>query len=606
MSQKENKEQNEEKNIKFDSYNKLIFKKYQILKKMDETKFNSVFLGMDTRSNKMVVIKCEKRISSLGLLEKEAYFLYYLKGFGIPEIISFGTHGKYFILVEQFLGKSLKELFKTTKNKLKDLCMATIQIIDRLEYIHSKYIIHRDIKPENFVVGNPDTSIIYLIDFGLAKKYRSSRTGNHLKSKKNLTTSGTILYLSLNSMIGLEPSRRDDLESVGYMLISLYYGKLPWNQVKAKNKMDFCVKTYYIKKYIEYEKLCDGISDEITEYMKYVKSLKYDQKPDYNFLRNLFINCLKKNNEENNLAFSWVSLNKTNFKTYNILKNFNKRKTSLRTRILKNINNKYSRDLSEEKTTTKHLSHDDTTHKKINFSQQFDYEMSLNGINNKKKNFETQLPNNKIVFVNHSSKNSLNNINFNDSSNRNSYNEYKKINQITSPRKYKKIKNVLRIPKNTLSKNSFSNYFTENKPTSLKNVVIKNSLTKHKINLNSSTIRTNTYVSIKKRINKNEYQRLTEITKKNNTLVNIPKSNRRCLYLRKAISKNNLSQVGFSPRDNMNINRNINYINDDNCSSERMNISNKINSIIKELNNLNEMISKDDETFSKDISDLKI
>ena len=107
-------------------------------------------------------------------LEKEAYYLYLLKGFGIPKIISYGFSGNYNILIEELLGKSLEQLFQENKNKhkiirLKDMVMAGIQIIERLEFIHSKNIIHMDIKPNNFVVGNPDSSVIYIFDFGFAK-----------------------------------------------------------------------------------------------------------------------------------------------------------------------------------------------------------------------------------------------------------------------------------------------------------------------------------------------------------------------------------------------------------------------------------------------------
>ena len=121
-------------------------------------------------------------------LEKEAYYQFLLKGPGIPKVLSFGRCGNNHILVETLLGKTLKQLFDLNKNpqsKMKDMCMAAIQIMDRIKYIHSKNIIHQDIKPENFLVGNPNTSLIYIVDFGLSKKYRSSRTNKHIKFSKN-------------------------------------------------------------------------------------------------------------------------------------------------------------------------------------------------------------------------------------------------------------------------------------------------------------------------------------------------------------------------------------------------------------------------------------
>jgi serine/threonine protein kinase len=106
--------------------------------------------------------------------------------------------------------------------------MVAIQALDRLEYIHSKNYIHRDIKPNNFLIGKKNDEIIYLIDFGFARKYRSSKTGKHIKHKFINCVSGSLLYLSLNGIKGYEQSRKDDLESLGYMILFLSLGSLPW------------------------------------------------------------------------------------------------------------------------------------------------------------------------------------------------------------------------------------------------------------------------------------------------------------------------------------------------------------------------------------------
>ena len=163
--------------------NKTFFKKYKIIKRLGKGSFGSVYLGNIINTNNFVAVKFESKTQTDIILERESYFLYYVRGFGIPEVITFGHNPKYNILVQTLLGISINELFLQNKRKfsMKDCCMIGIQMLDRLEYIHSKYIIHRDIKPDNFLIGNPDTSTIYLIDFGLAKKYMSSRTGKHVK-----------------------------------------------------------------------------------------------------------------------------------------------------------------------------------------------------------------------------------------------------------------------------------------------------------------------------------------------------------------------------------------------------------------------------------------
>ena len=204
-------------------HNKLIFKKYKILNLIGKGSFGLVFRGKNMSDNTEVAIKIEDWKKKGNLLETEANFLYFLKGFGIPEVKSFGIYGKYKVLVQNLLGNSLEDIFEQFNKKftIKDICMIGIQLMDRFEFIHSKYIVHRDIKPDNLVVDLETNKIIYLIDFGLSKKYRSSRTGNHIKFSKPKRLTGTVRYSSANALTGKEQSRRDDLESIGYVLIFL-------------------------------------------------------------------------------------------------------------------------------------------------------------------------------------------------------------------------------------------------------------------------------------------------------------------------------------------------------------------------------------------------
>ena len=313
-------------------FKNLIFKKYKILGLLGTGSFGYVFKGINKINNEKVAIKVEDWKNKGDLLESEAYFLYYLKGFGIPEVKSFGVCGKYKVLVETLLADSLEVIFKQSNNKfaLKDLCMIGIQLIDRLEFIHSKYIIHRDIKPENIAVDYETKKTIYLIDFGLAKKYRSSRTGNHIKFSVPKTLTGTARYSSVNALGGKQLSRRDDLESMGYVLI--YFGRkgfLPWMGLKAKNKLDRIKKIYHIKKNIKAERLCFGLPTEFSEYIKYIKGLKFEEEPNYNYLHELFQIIMKKNNFSNDcLNFSWLKYKKISQKKqkeFNILENINKK-----------------------------------------------------------------------------------------------------------------------------------------------------------------------------------------------------------------------------------------------------------------------------------------
>jgi serine/threonine protein kinase len=173
--------------------------------------------------------------------------------------------------------------------------MIALQIIDRLEFIHSKNIIHRDIKTDNFVIGrNENNKIIYLIDFGFARKYRSSRTGKHIKFQRMKFLFGHLIFMSINANKGFEQSRRDDLESLGYVLIYLLKGYLPWMGLKAKNKDERFEKILNIKIEISLSSLCKSCPVEFENYLNYVRQLKFDEEPNYENYRDLFLNVMTK------------------------------------------------------------------------------------------------------------------------------------------------------------------------------------------------------------------------------------------------------------------------------------------------------------------------
>ena len=323
---------------------KLIFNKYKVKKLIHSSGFAEVYEGFNEKDKISVAMKFEKRKSNYNILQSEAFLLMNLKGLGIPKLITYGIHGQYNILIEELLGKSLGHIYdKMPEDKfnIKDICMIALQSLDRLEFLHSKLVIHRDIKPYNLVIGRYDPNIIYLIDFGLSRKYRSSRTGKHVKFKNLNLTFGSLRYLSINGNKGYEQSRRDDLESLGYMLIFLATGNIPWLQAERVN-LNIVKKyllVYKIKKMIPTEKLCIGLPEEIAKYINYCKGLYFEQDPDYNYLRSLFESILMKNNFKNDLNFSWTKmLNKgRNERSQSKNKINNKRSVSSHIRLLNKI-----------------------------------------------------------------------------------------------------------------------------------------------------------------------------------------------------------------------------------------------------------------------------
>ena len=314
--------------------NKILLQKFKIIKRIGKGAFGSVYLGKDLSKEEYVAIKLEIRDQNDIILERETYILYMLKGLGIPQVIAYGHNLKYNILIQELLGKSLDNILfdKKYKFSLKDSCMAGIQILDRLEYIHNKGIIHRDIKADNFLIGIKKKEIIYIIDFGLAKQYLNNKTGKHVKYCVNKKWSGTSRFASANTLKGIEPSRRDDMESFCYLLLYLMKGSLPWDQINEPSEINEILIIYKMKEYMPADIMFKDLPWQMSEFYKYCKNLNFEQKPNYNYLRKLLINILEYIGEKNDLYFSWI---------INISPSINKSKTGIINRI-KKINFNYN------------------------------------------------------------------------------------------------------------------------------------------------------------------------------------------------------------------------------------------------------------------------
>ena len=289
--------------------NKIYFNKYKVDSKIGQGSFGNIYSAHHIQNGEKYALKLEKKNGSHSLLETETYILCYLKGEGIPFIKSFGFSGEFNILVMELLGKSLETLFQENEYKfsLKTVCMLAEQMITRLEYIHKKYILHRDIKPDNFTLGRGKQShIVYLIDFGLSKKYRSTK-GNHehIKYSENKKLIGTARYASINALKGCEQGRRDDLEALGYVLMYFLKGNLPWQGLKLNKGDDRYKKIYEKKKNTTPEELCAGYPKQFCEFIKYARSLSFEQEPNYNYLKNLIYNVMNKYEYSFDYLYDW-------------------------------------------------------------------------------------------------------------------------------------------------------------------------------------------------------------------------------------------------------------------------------------------------------------
>lgn len=192
------------------------------------------------------------------------------------------------IIAMDLLGPSLENLLsKRKKFRLKTIILLAIQTLEILRYIHDRGYIHRDIKPDNFVMDNKDGQKLYCIDFGLAKKY-VKKNDEHILFKTGNKFLGTGRYASIAAHKGYEQSRKDDLEAVGYLLIYLYRGKLPWQNLKHKDKKERYRMIMEKKESISEEELCEQLPREFLVYFKHVKTLDFDEKPRYQALINMF------------------------------------------------------------------------------------------------------------------------------------------------------------------------------------------------------------------------------------------------------------------------------------------------------------------------------
>lgn len=298
---------------------------YQIAQKIGEGSFGIIFKGHDLLHGQLpVAIKFESRRSDAPQLRDEfrAYKLLNTQQqrlarsgdnrhvVGVPKVYYFGQEGYYNILVIQLLGPSLEDLFEWCGRRFSIGCVAHIakQMVQRVQFLHENGLIYRDIKPDNFLVGaTNDDNIIYMVDYGMVKQYRDPKTLVHIPYKERKSLSGTARYMSINTHLGREQSRRDDLESLGHVFVYFLKGELPWQGLKAAtNKLKYEMIGERKQK-IPVETLCSGLPIQFAQYMQYVRQLKFEQDPDYDYLVGLFDQVIQ--DHPSQYAYDWMALN---------------------------------------------------------------------------------------------------------------------------------------------------------------------------------------------------------------------------------------------------------------------------------------------------------
>ena len=285
----------------------IVFNKYKIKKRIGKGSFGYVYLV--EYNNKLYAMKLENTKKGFYILDKEVYLMNHLYGPRIPYVKSFGQCGFYNVLVMELLGKSLediKQILPSKKMTIPCVCKLSYQMIQILEHIHKKSFLHRDVKPDNFIMGiGPNSKFLYMCDFGFCKTYRDPNTLAHHPMKKGGGITGTARFASIHTLDGYTQSRRDDLESLGYVIIYLAKGTLPWANIKSENKNELYNRIVESKKSTSHEFLCRDLPIQFEEYIRYVKGLGYEQEPDYRYLKNLFLISLQNTGGKMDFAYDW-------------------------------------------------------------------------------------------------------------------------------------------------------------------------------------------------------------------------------------------------------------------------------------------------------------
>lgn len=287
---------------------RILAKRFRLVDKIGAGSFGVVYSGVDIPTGTDVAVKLELASTEYHLSGYEAKVLRQLRGGeGIPQVYWHGSDDDYNIMVMEQLGPSLECLLRHCNRllSLKTTFMIALQLLTRLEYIHSQSFLHRDVKPGNFLVDRDTSTCIYAIDFGLAKKYREPTSRQHIPYREDKSLTGTARYVSLSTHLGVEQSRRDDVEALGYMLVYFLKGSLPWQSLGGTNKLEKYARIMQCKTNTNLDVLCSGLPNEFAGILQYARSLKFEDKPDYRYLMNILLNAATREGIHIDNMFDW-------------------------------------------------------------------------------------------------------------------------------------------------------------------------------------------------------------------------------------------------------------------------------------------------------------
>lgn len=308
----------------------ILENRFRVVKRLGNGAFGEIYKVEKKKDGSIYAAKIERAVKNQKhvMLFWESKLIHKLRGKTyIPQLYYIGTDktnekNQFHVMVMDMLGPSLEDLFSQCQRKfdLKTCCLVAQNMIKRIEKVHAERIIHRDIKPDNFLIGGTDVTKdnIYIIDFGLAKCYKDSE-GRHIPFIEGKNLTGTARYASLATHMGKEQARRDDLESIGNVVLYFLKGSLPWQNQPGKNKDEKYKNIKKKKLETSIDELCKGIPHEFKEYMQYCQQIKFEEEPDYKYCIDIFARCMKRNNlDPTVLDYTWkqnrLSKDKENLK----------------------------------------------------------------------------------------------------------------------------------------------------------------------------------------------------------------------------------------------------------------------------------------------------
>lgn len=240
--------------------------------------FGEIWKAIDVLNNERVAIKMEYIKDELLLLKNEAIIYNYINHQeGFVTLKYYGTNEETYFMVMDLLGKNISQMKNDNEIDYTFSIFLFYQMILRIQYLHENYLIHQDIKPDNFMMDNKNENILYLIDLGFCKKYKTST--RHIPIAYNKSIIGTPHFVSENILNGIQGSRRDDLISIFYVFIFCIVSKETWIEINSnlKNQDDKINKIYSL-----YE--TNIISKNIIDIFNYLRNLTFTENPDYEYI----------------------------------------------------------------------------------------------------------------------------------------------------------------------------------------------------------------------------------------------------------------------------------------------------------------------------------